>query len=179
LAAGNVDVIFNFVTSGSRAGIDHVTGANVPIKSGDIVKCDIGARHGGYCSDIGRSFACGDTSHEKRRIYQRILETEEKVLAAAKPGVTGSDLFSIYLKGMHGGYGDVPWHMIGHGIGLEVHEIPAIGPLEHVPLQPRMVLCVEVGYLEPGRQGYHLEDMILITEDGGRLLTSFPKNDLI
>ena len=179
LGAGADEIVFNFVTSGSRAGIDHVTGADIRIKTGEIIKCDIGARYGGYCSDIGRSFACGNASQDQKRIYQRILETEQEVLAAAKPGMTGSDLFRIYLKGMREGYGDVPWDMIGHGIGLELHEAPRISLQNHTPLQPGMVICVEIGYLEPGQQGYHLEDMILITEDGHRPMTSFPREYLL
>lgn len=176
LAAGADDIIFNFVTSEPRNGIDHVVGADFEIKAGEIIKCDIGAHYDGYCSDIGRSFSCGEPSREKARIYQRILETQERVLAAAKPGVIASDLFRIYLEGMREGYGETPWHMIGHGVGVEVHEVPLIGPLNHRPLQSGMVLAVEIGYLDPGRLGYQLEDMILITEDGNRSLSSLHKN---
>src|SRR4029079_13683082 len=74
LAAGADEVFFNFVTSGARAGIDHVTGADVPIRAGEIVKWDMGARSGGYCSDIGRSFACGEPGQEQMRLYRRMLE---------------------------------------------------------------------------------------------------------
>lgn len=172
LDAGADDIIFSFVTSGARAGIDHVTGADLHIRSGETVKCDIGAHCGGYCSDIGRSFACAQVDGEQKRIYQRIRETEERVIAAVKPGAAAADLYGIYLSGMREGYGETPWDMIGHGIGLEVHEIPVIGPLEERRLAPGMVLCIEIGYLDPGRQGFHLEDMILVTADGNSPLSS-------
>ena len=170
LAAGADEVFFTFVAAGARAGIDHVTGGDLAIGAGEVVKCDMGARVAGYCSDIGRSFACGEPSGAQAQLYQRMRETQERVLAAARPGMSGADLFGIYLEGMRGSYGDVPWHMIGHGIGLEVHEIPSLGPSEARRLEPNMVLCVEIGYLDPGRQGLHLEDMIVIEAAGCRRL---------
>jgi Xaa-Pro aminopeptidase len=178
LDAGADDVIFNFVTVGARAGIDHVSGSDVRVQAGENVKCDIGAHYGGYCSDIGRSFACGEVDRAQKRIYRRIRETEERVIAAAKPGTLCADLYDIYLNGMQEGYGETPWDMIGHGIGLEVHEIPVISPLEKRRLEPGMMLCVEIGYLDPGRQGFHLEDMLLVTRDGNLPLTSILKNNL-
>jgi Xaa-Pro aminopeptidase len=175
LAAGAGEVVFNFIATGNRAGIDNVAGADVPIEPGHVVKCDIGARFAGYCADLGRTFVCGDPVPAQARIFERIVATQARVLAAVRPGIRGADLFQIYLEDMQEGYGEVPWDIVGHGIGLEVHEIPGLSPLDHRPLQPGMVLCVEIGYEDPGRQGFHLEDMLLVTDDGYRPLSTLPK----
>jgi Xaa-Pro aminopeptidase len=176
LAAGADDIIFDFVTSGPRTGIDHVTGGDFAVQAGEIVKCDISARYDGYCGNIGRTFACGEPSAEQARINKRIVTTNVRILAAAKPGVLVSELYGIYLDGMREGYGDTPWHVIGHSVGVEVYDSLWISPSEHRPLQPGMVISLEIGYLDPGQQGQFVEDDFVITEDGNRLLSILRKD---
>jgi Xaa-Pro aminopeptidase len=170
-AAGGNDVYFQYVASGVRNGWDHVVAGDFEIPAGEIVKCDMGTHYDGYCSDVARTFACGEPSPEQAQINKRIVTTVERIMAAAKPEVPVSELYRIYLDGMREGYGDLPWHIVGHSIGLEVHETFWISPSEHRPLQAGMVISVEIGYLDPGRQGQLVEENFLITEGGYRRFT--------
>jgi Xaa-Pro aminopeptidase len=81
----------------------------------------------------------------------------------------------VYFTGQKGDYGEIPWDICGHGLGLEIHEMPGLMPTCQRPLEAGMVLAVEVGYLCPEKVGYQLEDVVLVTDDGFRNLTNFDK----
>ena len=96
-----------------------------------------------------------------------------------KPGVTGAALYEIYQREMGEYFSIFPLDWIGHGYGLELHESPFLGPKMNDPLEPGMLLAVEIVLDYPGREGYHLEEPILITESGNRRLTDLPMDSLV
>lgn len=163
--------------AGVRSSIEHLPASDYAVRSGDLIRFDMGVCVQGYHSDIGRTFACGTASPEQAKIYAKVLNAFQQVVAAMKPGVTGSHLFEIYRRGMGEYFAVTPQEWVGHGCGLELHEPPFLGPTMHDPLEPGMVLAIEI-VLIPGREGYHVEDEFLITGDGNRRLIDLPNDTL-
>ena len=115
------------VASGERGALPHGVASDKVIQSGELVTMDFGALYNGYISDITRTVAVGEPSEKMREIYEVTLAAQELALEKIKPGMTGIEADAIardYIKSK--GYGDAFGHSTGHGIGLEVHEGPAL-----------------------------------------------------
>ena len=124
---GNVIFILNYRASGLRGALPHGVATDKVIESGDLVTLDFGALYEGYISDITRTVAVGEPSDKLKEIYAVTLAAQELALKEIKPGMTGIEADAIardYIKSK--GYGEAFGHSTGHGIGLEVHEGPAL-----------------------------------------------------
>ena len=107
----------------------HGVASEKVIEQGDLITLDFGCYYQGYVSDMTRTFAVGDPGDKLKEIYQIVLEAQEKVLAAAKPGMTGIELDAIARDHIASfGYGDAFGHSTGHGIGLEIRRTKCILP---------------------------------------------------
>lgn len=164
------------VLAGSQTAAPHgVPGLN-KVKKGDFVLFDLGVVLDGYCSDITRTVAFGDIGGKQRHIYETVLKAQEAALHACKPGVeigsidrTARDIIR------EAGYGDYFTHRIGHGLGIDVHEVPSMNETNRHPLQTGMVFTIEPGIYVPAVGGVRIEDDVLITKDGFESLTNYPK----
>ena len=168
------------VASGERGALPHGVASDKVIQSGELVTMDFGALYNGYISDITRTVAVGELSEKMREIYEVTLAAQELALEKIKPGMTGIEADAIardYIKSK--GYGDAFGHSTGHGIGLEVHEGPALSFRSETVLVPNMTVTVEPGIYLPGIGGVRIEDDIIITEDGNVRLTHSPKELII
>ena len=142
------------------------------IRKGDTVRIDVGCEYGGYCSDISRTVAVGRVSDEKRRIIKATttgyVETE-KIL---KPGLPISELFDFAMSTVKAnGIPDYRRTNVGHGLGVEVHELPDLAPQVKGVLERDMVINVETPYYSFGIGGFSCEETVRITENGFDLLT--------
>ncbi|WP_252502968.1 Xaa-Pro peptidase family protein [Sporosarcina sp. Marseille-Q4943] len=176
-ASSSFDII---VASGERGALPHGVASEKVIQSGEMVTLDFGALYNGYISDITRTVAVGEPSEKMKEIYEVTLAAQELALEKIKPGMTGIEADAIardYIKSK--GYGDAFGHSTGHGIGLEVHEGPALSFRSEAVLMPNMAVTVEPGIYLPGIGGVRIEDDILITEDGNVRLTHSPKELII
>jgi len=162
------------VASGVRSAMPHGVASDKVIEEGDMVTIDFGCYYKGYTSDMTRTFAVGDPGEELKKIYEIVFEANKKVTEAAKPGMTGAELDAIardYIT--EHGYGDAFGHTTGHGIGLEVHEGPAISFRNEEELVVNNVITNEPGIYIPGLGGVRIEDDLVITETGNlNLMTS-------
>ncbi|WP_138753394.1 M24 family metallopeptidase [Paenibacillus sinopodophylli] len=167
------------VASGERSALPHGVASDRIIGNNEFVKLDFGAYYNGYCSDLTRTVVVGTPTDKHLEIYNIVLEAQLHALANIKPGMSGReadaltrDIITKY------GYGDLFGHGTGHGLGMEIHEAPRLSKLSETILTPGMTVTVEPGIYVPGFGGVRIEDDIVITETGIKILTSSPK-DLI
>lgn len=166
----------SMVLFGARSSQPHaIPQGDVRLAPGDFILIDYGACKGGYRSDTTRTFICGKASEEQRYAYEAVLRAQRASLEKAVPRANGRELNQIALDIIRDA--DLPGfdYGIGHGVGLEIHEEPFMRQNTDVLLEPGMILTIEPGTYKPGWGGIRIEDTLLITEDGHRVLTNFPK----
>jgi Xaa-Pro dipeptidase len=164
------------VASGPNSASPHAWPTERPLQDGDLLVIDWGVYIDGYPSDITRTFAVGEIDAELKHIYETVKMANSVGKQTARPGATGQDVDRAARKVIDdAGYGEQFFHRTGHGLGLEVHEMPNIveGNLE--PLIPGNVFTVEPGIYLTGRGGVRIEDDVVITADGCRSLTTFSR----
>jgi Xaa-Pro aminopeptidase len=164
------------VAAGPNGARPHTVPGDAAIGQGTLVIVDAGCILDDYCSDCTRTFATGELPGELADIYSLCLRAQLDGLAAIRPGVSGREAdaasrTAIEAAGLAERYG----HGLGHGVGLAVHEEPALRPESADLLEPGNVVTVEPGIYLPGLAGVRIEDLVLVTADGCERLTRFPK----
>ncbi|EIJ78829.1 proline dipeptidase [Bacillus methanolicus PB1] len=168
------------VASGYRSALPHGVASEKIIESGDFVTLDFGAYYKGYVSDITRTVSVGKPDEKLKEIYDIVLEAQLRGMAGIKPGMTGKEADALTRNFIaEKGYGEYFGHSTGHGIGLEVHEGPALSIKSDIVLEPGMVVTVEPGIYIPGLGGVRIEDDTLITKDHNETLTHSTKELII
>lgn len=168
------------VASGYRSALPHGVASDKVIEAGDFVTLDYGAYYNGYVSDITRTIAVGKPSDELKNIYDIVLEAQLRGMAGIKPGMTGKEADALTRNLIEEkGFGPNFGHSTGHGIGLEVHEGPALSMKSDIVLEPGMAVTVEPGIYVPGLGGVRIEDDTIITNEGNEALTHSTKELII
>lgn len=160
------------VASGPRGARPHGVFSNRLVEDGDMVTLDFGAVVDGYVSDVTRTLGFGAVPAETREIYAVVLEANARAIAATSAQKTGAELEKLTRDFLtEHGYGKGILHAPGHGIGLELHELPAIGETNTERLPAGAVITIEPGVYIPGLGGVRIEDAVAVTEDGCEVLT--------
>jgi len=164
------------VASGPNGSLCHATPGPRPVQAGDLITMDFGACVNGYRADMTRTVALGPISAEQRRIYDTVQEAQRRALAMIKPGALCKDVDAaardyIDAAGYAGRFG----HGLGHATGLDIHEEPRFNATSAGVLEAGMTMTVEPGVYLPGVGGVRIEDSILVTRDGCRILTPATK----
>lgn len=155
------------VASGWRGALPHGVASEKIIESGEMVTLDFGAYYQGYASDITRSFGVGAVSDEMEKIHDTVLKSQLTALDEIKPGMTGMEADKIARDLIENcGYGPNFGHSLGHGLGLEVHEMPGLSKSSNIKLTNDMIVTVEPGIYVDDVGGVRIEDDCLITENG-------------
>ena len=165
------------VVSGENSANPHGIPGNRKTKRGDFVILDMGVKVGGYCSDMTRTFVIGSYSEKQREIYETVLEAQIEAINTVKPGVAMQKVDEAarsYIESK--GYGKYFTHRLGHGIGLEIHERPFLDAQNKNLLKEGMVHTAEPGIYVPGIGGVRIEDDILVTDKGAKVIGNYPKN---
>ncbi len=172
---------FDFiVASGERGAMPHGRASEKSIRSGELVTIDFGACKDGYVSDETVTVALGRPDPRAAELYDVVREAHDLAIAAVRPGMSCRDLDAVARDHIRErGYGEYFGHGLGHGVGLEVHEKPAISPRSSMTVQEGMVFTIEPGLYIPGFGGVRIEDTVLVQGDGCRLLTQVPKELLL
>jgi Xaa-Pro aminopeptidase len=160
---------FPIVGSGPNSCMPHYHANGRRMEEGDIVVMDFGPDSGYYASDITRTFpVSGRFNAEQARVYRVVLEAQKAALRAVRPGATFNDVEDAADKVLRrGGYDRYKKHVIGHYVGMAVHDVG-----EAEPFQPGMVLAVEPGVYIPEKSlGIRIEDTVAVTESGCEILT--------
>jgi Xaa-Pro aminopeptidase len=167
--------------SGVRGSLPHGAPTDKIIEHGDLITLDFGAVWQGYHSDITRTVAVGSVTDKQREIYDLVLTAQLAGIAATTPGKTGREVDAVARDIItKAGYGEQFGHGLGHGVGLEIHEeYPRLSTTCEVVLQPGMVCSVEPGVYISGWGGVRIEDLVVVTESGCRVLNTAPKELLI
>ena len=167
------------LASGPNGALPHARPGDRVLTEGDLVVMDFGARFDGYCSDMTRTVCIGKADEKSRKIYDIVLEAQLASLSAVGPGKTGQEVDAIARRVItEAGYGEQFGHGLGHGVGLAIHEEPRLSPKGNKTLKPGMVVTVEPGIYLPGLLGVRIEDLVLVTEDGYRVLNHSTKDFL-
>jgi Xaa-Pro aminopeptidase len=162
----------SIVAAGENAAFPHYITADRVLRKNDIVLCDIGALVDGYCSDLTRTFFLGNITSLGRTVYDTVARAQRLAIEAVKPGVKTAQIDRIARDEIErAGYGRRFIHSTGHGVGVEIHESPYVGPASTETLEPGMIITVEPGIYLQGWGGVRIEDTLLVTETGYEILT--------
>ena len=166
----------SIVASGPNAAKPHAGFSDRKLLKGDVLTFDIGCRVRGYCSDMTRTVFVGKAPPELRKVYEVVLEAQRRALDAIKPGIAAKAADATARDFItEQGYGKQFGHGLGHGVGIEVHEMPALAATSKDTLAPGDLVTVEPGIYLPGVGGVRIEDMVLVTKTGHTNLTRSPK----
>ncbi len=175
-AAGAVPSFETIVAAGPNGSQPHAEPGARVIGKGELVTFDMGAKLDGYCSDGTRTYATGDPGEEGRRVYETVLAAHQAAIEAIRPGEKGEDVDAAARKVIdEAGHGEHFGHGLGHGVGLDIHEGPRLSLRSDDVLAANEVVTVEPGIYLPGNLGVRIEDLVVVTEDGLRNLSSLPK----
>jgi Xaa-Pro aminopeptidase len=169
------------VASGPNGAIPHHAPTDRPLRRGDLVTMDFGARYGGYHADMTRTVAVGKPSGWQRDIYDLVAKAQragiEAVEVGAETGAVDAAARNVIEAAGHAGHFQ---HGLGHGVGLEIHEAPMLGYGRTGKLEDRVPVTVEPGVYLPGEGGVRIEDVLVVTAGGGaRILTSTTRELLV
>jgi D-alanyl-D-alanine dipeptidase len=177
---GHEQVEFTIVASGPNGADPHHEAGERVIARGDMVVLDFGGLRDGYGSDTSRTVHVGAPTDEERRVHDVVREAQEAGFRAVRPGAACQDVDRAARRVIaDAGYGEYFIHRTGHGIGVTTHEPPYMIEGEERPLVPGMCFSVEPGIYLPGRFGVRIEDIVTVTEDGGRRLNTTPRELVI
>ncbi|GAX47792.1 M24 family metallopeptidase [Pseudolactococcus reticulitermitis] len=164
------------VASGKRSALPHGRATHKPIEFGDTVTVDFGCYYDHYASDMTRTFFVGSASPQMRAIYQIVQKAQQAVTDVSSAGLTYGDYDRAARDIIEAaGYGEAFSHGIGHGLGLDVHELPYFPKVSEDRLLENMVITNEPGIYVENIGGVRIEDDLLITKQGVEVLTKAPK----
>jgi Xaa-Pro aminopeptidase len=165
------------VASGENSAKPHARPGERAIRAGDPVVVDFGAVFDGYRSDMTRTFCIGgEPTGELASVFEVVAESQQSGVRSVVPGATAGSVDQACREVIAAsGWGERFEHGTGHGVGLDIHEEPSVGPGSTAILLPGTVVTVEPGVYLPGTGGVRIEDTLVVTEDASRSLTQFPK----
>jgi len=174
--SGSDGVAFEtIVNSGPRSAFPHGGCGDREIRKGDLVVIDIGAKHQSYAADLARTMIVGEPSARQREIYETVRKAQTVAVNAIQAGVEAKIVDEVARECIaKAGYGENFVHSLGHGVGLDVHEPPSLGPRSKDVLASGNVVTVEPGIYIPKFGGVRIEDTVVVLDEEGRKLTKAP-----
>jgi Xaa-Pro aminopeptidase len=172
---GHDEARFAIVGSGPNGASPHHESGDRRIRRGETVVMDFGGSLGGYASDMTRTVTVGEPGAGVEEVHAVVREAQEQAFRSVRPGVACQEVDRV-ARGViaDAGYGDAFIHRTGHGIGLDVHEDPYLVNGNAQTLEPGMCFSIEPGIYLDGRFGVRIEDIVLVTEEGGVRMNNAP-----
>ncbi|MEW6014257.1 MAG: Xaa-Pro peptidase family protein [Candidatus Zixiibacteriota bacterium] len=165
------------VASGYRSAMPHGVASKKKIARGDFVTFDFGAMYNGYTADLTRTVVVGKASDRQRKVYNIVLRAQLAAIKKVRHGVEGKMVDKVARDIINkAGFGKNFGHGLGHGLGVYIHSKPNVGPRSTDTLKSGMVITIEPGIYISGWGGVRIEDDVLVTTRGGRVMTRSPKN---
>jgi Xaa-Pro aminopeptidase len=156
------------VASGPNGAIPHHVPGGRRFEPGDMITIDCGARYGGYHADMTRTVVLGEPAGWQRDVYALVATAQRAGIDAAVPGAAAADVDAAARDLIEAaGHGEHFGHGLGHGVGLEIHEAPALGVSRPGTLGDRVPITVEPGVYLPGRGGVRIEDTLVVRSGTG------------
>lgn len=168
------------VASGPNGAAPHAVASDRPLGKGEPIVIDMGCVVDGYCSDLTRTVVLGEPDGKFRDLYDLVLRAQRAAEEGIRPGMPGREADAL-ARGVidRAGYKEEFGHSLGHGVGLEVHELPRLSALTEERLLEGMVFTVEPGVYIPGWGGIRIEDMAVLRADGAEILTASTKDPVV
>lgn len=164
------------VAVGPNAARPHHATSDSKLVEGQTIVFDCGARYQGYCSDLTRTVVLGEADDEIKRVYDIVHTAQLAAIDMVTSGLTGEDCDAIARKIIsEAGHENDFGHSLGHGLGLEVHENPGVGPNSKGKLENGMPFTIEPGIYIPGWGGVRIEDVVVLENDKARVMSHAPK----
>jgi Xaa-Pro aminopeptidase len=168
---------FGIVGSGAHSSYPHHHTGDRSVRAGEAIVVDIGATTDGYYSDITRMACLGSAPEGYHEVHAVVEEAVQAALSAVGPGVEARAIDKAARDVItNSGYGEFFTHRTGHGLGSEVHEPPYIASANTLRLEENMVFTIEPGIYLPGQFGVRLEEVVVVTKEGGRILSELPRS---
>ena len=171
---------FDTITAaGERGALPHGMPSNRKVKAHELIVIDFGVFYNGYASDTTRTVCIGEPDEKSLKVYNIVKAAQQLGRDAVKEGVICKDIDKTsrdYISKQ--GFGKYFIHGLGHGVGLEIHELPFVNSRSDIVLKENMVITIEPGIYLPGEFGVRIEDSILVKKDGYEIMTKLP-HDLI
>ena len=177
-ALGDGEAFETIVCAGANAAECHHVPDDTVWRRGEPLLVDMGVKLGGVCSDMTRCIGSKSSifNREYSKVYEIVLNANKAAIAAARPGMTCGALDKVARDVIRkAGYGKAFGHSLGHGVGYEIHEEPTARAKSKTVLEPGMFVTIEPGIYLEGKLGVRIEDLVLITPDGCRVVTRSPK----
>lgn len=164
------------VASGPNSALPHAHVTGRAVEPGDFVTMDFGARLDGYCADMTRTVVVGTASARQREVYEAVLGAHLAGIEAVRPELPGKQIDAAARAVIdRAGLGEYFVHGLGHGVGLEVHELPGVGPKSLAAVPLGSVITIEPGVYIEGFGGVRIEDSVIVEKEGARALPCSPK----
>ena len=164
------------VGTGPNGALPHHRAGDQPIKEGEPIVIDMGAKYQGYCSDLTRTICLGTADETFRQVYDIVLGAQQTAMATVRATMTGAQADGLARTVIESaGYGNNFGHSLGHGVGLAVHEYPRVGPAADDILEEGMVFTIEPGIYLSGWGGVRIEDIVILEQTGARTLSKAQK----
>lgn len=177
---GEADAFEPIVASGKRGALPHARSTDKKIKNRELVVLDFGCRYRGYHSDLTRTVAVGRPTAEAKKMYRIVQDAQNRAVEAAAAGITAQLLDGVarsFIK--RNGYARYFLHSLGHGLGLQVHELPRVSALSRETLKSGNVITIEPGIYKPSIGGVRIEDDVVIRKGHCEVLTTSPKSLIV
>jgi len=164
------------VASGPNAARPHAQPTEREIQNGDAIVIDMGAKYGGYVSDLSRTLCIGAPDDTFKRVYNTVLDAQRAAMSIIMEGTTGHEADNAARKVItKEGYGEAFGHALGHGVGLAAHEMPRLGQGAKEQLTAGMVFTVEPGIYLTGWGGVRIEDTVMLVDGKAEAITKARK----
>jgi Xaa-Pro aminopeptidase len=168
------------LAAGANSAIPHHRPTDAPLRTGDLVKIDFGALHGGYHSDMTRTFVLGRPADWQRELHELVVKAQAAGRAAITSGTKVADVDGAARSVIaDAGRGEQFPHGLGHGVGLQIHEAPALSATGVGTLERGMTVTVEPGVYLAGRGGVRIEDTLVVRSEGAEPLTHTTRELLV
>lgn len=177
IASGGGRSTFTQIYFGRRGAMGDVRDHRARLEPRDVIRFDVGCVVDRYHSDIARNFSLQEADARARALYAALLHGEEVAAAALRPGVTAREVFDAGVNAVReAGIPGYERNHVGHGIGLELYDLPTLSPGEETLIEAGMLFEVETPYYELGFAGLQPEDTVLVTEQGGKFLNGISRD---
>ena len=160
------------LAAGANTVINHPYPSGKELTAGEILRVDVGGVFDGYQSDVARTAAVGRASDEQRSVYRRLRAIERETIAAARPGRRAGDLYEVCREAYDRHGLELSGAVIGHSLGVGLHENPILRAGDETELEPGMLFNVEPATVDSQGFLYHIEDLLLVTDDEPEILTT-------
>ena len=178
--SGSEGVAFDTIAvSGKNSSLPHGVPTDKPLEAGDFLTMDFGAVYNGYCSDMTRTVAIGYVTDEQQKVYDTVLNAQLSALKEIAPNKVCKEIDKIARDIINKEFEGCFGHGLGHSVGLEIHENPALNTRDETLLKAGVIMTVEPGIYIPDKFGVRIEDMVLITDTSHENLTKSPKELII